>query len=143
MSQLNYKRFGFRFLLDAVQGVDVFNADFRTRQGVGVGEIVEKELKGELPRGYIFANYLIEEWRIDNGSYVKLRELSLTYQLPKIMGISNSTLSLIGRNLYSWDKYRGYDPETNAGGNSDLMRGVDFGNVPIPRSYQVQWTLSF
>ncbi len=143
VSQLNYKRFGFRFLLDAVQGVDVFNADFRTRQGVGVGEIAEQELKGEVKRGYIFANYLIEEWRIDNGSYVKLRELALTYQLPKIMGISNSTLSLIGRNLYSWDQYRGYDPETNAGGNSDLLRGVDFGNVPIPRSYQVQWTLSF
>ncbi|PWJ56930.1 TonB-linked SusC/RagA family outer membrane protein [Dyadobacter jejuensis] len=142
-SQLNYKRLGFRFLLDAVQGVDVFNADFRTRQGVGIGEVAEAELKGELKRGYTFANYLIEEWRIDDGSYIKLREIALTYQLPKIKGINSANLSLIGRNLYSWDKYRGYDPETNAGGNSDLMRGVDFGNVPIPRSYQLQLTLSF
>ncbi|WP_084299587.1 SusC/RagA family TonB-linked outer membrane protein [Dyadobacter tibetensis] len=142
-NQINYKKFGFRFLLDAVQGVDVFNADFRTRQGVGIGEIAEAEMKGEVKRGFIFANYLIEEWRIDNGSYLKLREVALTYQLPKIKGINAANLSLIGRNLHSWDKYRGYDPETNAGGNSDLMRGVDFGNVPIPRSYQLQLTLSF
>ncbi len=142
-SSLEYKQFGFRFLLDAVQGVDVFNADFRTRQGVGVGEIAEAELKGEVKRGYIFSNYLIEEWRVDNGSFVKLRELAFTYQLPPFKGISNWNLSLIGRNLVSWDKYRGYDPETNAGGNSDLLRGVDFGNVPIPKTYQVQLNVSF
>lgn len=142
-SSIQYKNLGFRFLLDAVQGNQVFNADFRTRQGVGVGEIAEKELKGELPRGYIFATYLIEEWRIDDGSYVKLRETALSYKLPKVKHISNWTISLIGRNLFSWDNYRGYDPETNAGGNSDLFRGVDFGNVPIPRSYQLQLNVSF
>lgn len=142
-SNINYKDLGFRFLLDAVQGNQVFNADFRTRQGVGVGEIAEQELKGELPRGYIFANYLIEEWRIDDGSFVKLREVALSYQLPKVKYISNWSLSLVGRNLFSWDNYRGYDPETNAGGNSDLFRGVDFGNVPIPRSYQLQLNATF
>ncbi|MFC0186157.1 hypothetical protein ACFFJX_28485 [Pseudarcicella hirudinis] len=57
--------------------------------------------------------------------------------------MSNLNLSLIGRNLYSWDKYNGYDPETNAGGNSDILRGVDFGNVPIPRSYQLTLTANF
>lgn len=142
-SSVQYKNLGFRFLLDAVQGNQVFNADFRTRQGVGVGEVAEQELKGELPRGYIFANYLIEEWRVDNGSYVKLREIALSYKLPKVKYISSWAVSLIGRNLISWDNYRGYDPETNAGGNSDLFRGVDFGNVPIPRSYQLQLNASF
>ncbi|MFN8429915.1 MAG: SusC/RagA family TonB-linked outer membrane protein [Spirosomataceae bacterium] len=142
-SNLKYKKLGFNFLLDAVQGLEVFNADFRTRQGVGVGEIAEQELKGELPRGYIFANYLIEEWRIDDGSYVKLRELGLSYEMPKLGKLTNWNLSLTGRNLISFDNYRGYDPETNAGGNSDLFRGVDFGNVPIPRSFKLQLTASF
>lgn len=143
-SSLTYKRFNFRFLLDAVQGLQVFNADKRTRQGVGIGDYAEKELKGELPRGYIFSIYTIEEWRIDDGSYVKLREVSLGYSFKNpIKGMSNLNLSLIGRNLYSWDKYNGYDPETNAGGNSDILRGVDFGNVPIPRSYQLTLTANF
>jgi hypothetical protein len=131
-------------LVDAVQGVDVFNADKRTRQGVGLGDFAEKELRGELTRGYIFAVYNTQEFRIDNGSYTKLREVSLSYNLPRfIKQISGLNLSLIGRNLYSWDKYTGFDPETNAGGNNDLIRAIDFGNVPIPRTYQLKLTATF
>jgi TonB-linked SusC/RagA family outer membrane protein len=144
VSNLTYKSFGFRFLIDAVQGVEVFNADRRTRQGVGIGDYSEKELKGELPRGYVYSIYNTEEWRIDNGSFVKLREVSLSYTLPSIVkNVRNINISLTGRNLLSIDNYDGYDPETNAGGNSDMVRGIDFGNVPIPRSYQLKLSASF
>lgn len=144
MSNLAYKNFNFNFLLDFVQGVDVFNADKRTRQGVGIGDYAEKELRGELTRGYIYAFYLTEEWRIDNGSFVKLREIGLSYDFKApFKGVNNVNLGFSGRNLISWDNYNGYDPETNAGGNSDILRGVDFGNVPIPRTYRVQLTVSF
>jgi TonB-linked SusC/RagA family outer membrane protein len=144
MSNLAYKNFNFNFLLDVVRGVDVFNADKRTRQGVGIGDYVEKELKGELTRGYIYAMYLTEEWRIDDGSFVKLREIGLSYDFKSpFKGVNNVNLGFSGRNLISWDNYNGYDPETNAGGNSDILRGVDFGNVPIPRTYKVQLTVSF
>jgi hypothetical protein len=117
--------------------VDVFNADFRTRQGVGNGaEFAEKEHRGELPRGYISGIYAIEEWRIDDGSFVKLREISLSYGLGKIgKAISDLRVGLSGRNLISWDNYKGFDPETNAGGGSNIARGIDFGNVPIPRTF--------
>jgi TonB-linked SusC/RagA family outer membrane protein len=143
-SNLTYKNLSFNFLLDAVQGVEVFNADKRTRNNVGIGPNSEKELKGELPRGYTFAVVTIEEWRIDDGSFVKLREVGLSYNFNKpLKGINSVNVGLSGRNLISWDKYNGYDPETNAGGNSDLQRGVDFGNVPIPRSYRVQLTVNF
>jgi TonB-linked SusC/RagA family outer membrane protein len=144
INTLTYKKASLRFMLDAVQGNEVFNADKRTRNNVGIGDIAQKEMTGELPRGYVFSLVNIEEYRVDNGSFVKLREIGLTYQLPNLVkGMSNFNVSLTGRNLYSWDKYNGYDPETNAGGNSDLLRGVDFGNVPIPRSYQLQLTASF
>jgi TonB-linked SusC/RagA family outer membrane protein len=143
-TSLRYKSVSLSTLFDAVQGFSVFNADRRTRQGIGNGEYAEKEMKGELPRGYIWSMYSIEEWRIEDGSFVKLREVSLTYNLPPIIkGISNLQLSLTGRNLYSWDSYQGYDPETNAGNNSDRFRATDFGNVPIPRSFQVKLTANF
>ena len=143
-TNLTYKALTLHILLDMVQGVDVFNADRRTRQGVGMGDYVEKELRGELPRGYIFAIYNTEEWRVESGSYTKLREVSLSYSLPKLFkSVSNINVSLIGRNLYSWDKYTGFDPETNAGGTNDLLRGLDFGNVPIPRTYQVKLGVTF
>lgn len=144
VNTLNYKNLSFRFLLDAVQGVEVFNADKRTRNNVGIGDIADQEMRGEVARGTVFALVPIEEYRVDNGSFVKLREISLSYNLPKLIkGISNLNVSLSGRNLISWDNYNGYDPETNAGGNSDLIRGVDFGNVPIPRTYQLQLTATF
>ena len=144
MSNLSFKNLNFSFLFDFVQGVDVFNADKRTRQGVGIGDFAEREMTGELPRGYIYALYNTEEWRVDDGAFTKLREISLSYDFRSpVRGISNINLGVVGRNLVSWDNYNGYDPETNAGGNSDILRGVDFGNVPVPRTYKMQLTLTF
>jgi hypothetical protein len=143
-NNLDYKKLSFSFLLDGALGQEVFNADRRTRQGVGIGDYSEKEIKGELPRGYIFAIYNTEEWRVESGSYIKLREVALSYQLPSFVKfIKSSSLSLVGRNLISWDDYDGYDPETNAGGNSAVLRGIDFGNVPIPKTYQLTFRASF
>jgi TonB-linked SusC/RagA family outer membrane protein len=143
-TNLSYRKLALHVLLDAVQGFSVFNADKRTRQGVGLGDYAEQELRGQIPRGYIFATYNTQEWRVDDGSYVKLREVALSYQLPQFTKAINSlNLSLVGRNLISWDKYTGFDPETNAGGTTDLLRAVDFGNVPIPRTYQLKLSATF
>ncbi|WP_216647384.1 SusC/RagA family TonB-linked outer membrane protein [Chitinophaga sp. SYP-B3965] len=143
-NSLAYKKLSLSFLIDGALGHQVFNADRRTRQGVGIGDYSEKEIKGELPRGYIFAVYNTEEWRVEDASYVKLREVALSYELPSFARfIRSSSISLVGRNLISWDDYDGYDPETNAGGNSSVLRGIDFGNVPIPRTFQLSFRASF
>lgn len=137
-NSVSWKNFSLNVLLDGALNYEVFNADKRTRQGVGIGDWAEKEVKGEVARGYIWSLYGIEEWRVDDGSFIKLREISLGYQLPKFAKwVNNASVTLVGRNLISWDDYNGYDPETNAGGNSTTLRGIDFGNVPIPRTYQL------
>ncbi|MBL7698493.1 MAG: SusC/RagA family TonB-linked outer membrane protein [Chitinophagaceae bacterium] len=143
VSELSYKKFDLRIQLDAVQGVDVWNADWRTRQGVGNGEVAEQEQMGKLPRGWINGVYAIEEWRIDDGSFVKLREVALSYRIGKLKGLSDLSVMLSGRNLISWDNYKGYDPEVNSGGQSTLLRGIDFGSVPIPRTYSIGLTAKF
>jgi TonB-linked SusC/RagA family outer membrane protein len=135
-NELSYKKFNLSIQFDAVQGVDVFNADFRTRQGVGNGKVAEQEDRGQVPRGYILGNYQVEQWRVDDGSFVKLREVALSYNLGNIKFFKDLTLSLSGRNLISWDKYKGYDPEVNSAGQSTLLRGIDFGSVPIPRTFR-------
>ncbi|HTM93955.1 MAG TPA: SusC/RagA family TonB-linked outer membrane protein [Flavisolibacter sp.] len=137
VNELSYKKFNLRVQLDAVQGVDVFNADFRTRQGVGNGKEAEKEHLGIYPRGYINSIYQIEQWRLDDGSFVKLREVALSYSFGNFKFFRDLTVSLSGRNLVSWDNYKGYDPEVNAAGQSTLLRGIDFGAVPIPRTYKL------
>lgn len=140
----NYEKFSIHGLLDAVSGVEVWNADKRTRNNVGIGEISEKELKNEVPRGTVAALANIQEFRVDDGSFVKLRELSVSYSLGNVIkGISNLEIMVTGRNLYSWDNYFGYDPETNSAGQSAVLRGIDFGNSPIPRSYTVALKANF
>lgn len=136
VNELAYRKFNLRFQFDAVQGVDVFNADFRTRQGVGNGKVAEQEHLGQLPRGWVNSVYQIEEWRVDDGSFVKLREVALSYSFGKLRFFNDLTLSLSGRNLISWDNYKGYDPEVNATGQSTLLRGIDFGTVPIPATFK-------
>jgi TonB-linked SusC/RagA family outer membrane protein len=144
VNELTYKKASLRIQLDAVQGVDVFNADWRTRQGVGNGKEAEKEQTGVYPRGYINSFYAsVEQWRIDDGSFVKLREISLSYVFGDFKKIKDITLSLSGRNLISWDNYKGYDPEVNAGGQSTILRGIDFGAVPIPRTFSVGLSAKF
>lgn len=137
-NEFNYKKFGLRIQIDAVKGGDVFNADFRTRQGVGNGLVAQQEDLGQVPRGYVAGVYSIEQWRIDDGSFTKLREVSLSYNVGKISKIfSDFTVLISGRNLISWDHYKGYDPEVNAAGQSTLLRGIDFGAVPIPRTFSI------
>jgi TonB-linked SusC/RagA family outer membrane protein len=132
-----YKKLGLHVQLDASEGADVWNADWRTRQGVGNGKVAEQEQMGLLPRGYVAGVYATEEWRIDDGSYVKLREVSLSYNIGRVKFIQDLTINLSGRNLVSWDNYKGYDPELNSGGQSTLLRNIDFGSVPIPRTFSL------
>jgi len=136
-NEFTYKKASLRIQIDAVKGLDVFNADFRTRQGVGNGLIAEQEQRGQLPRGYINNIYAIEQWRVEDGSFTKLRELAFSYNFGKLKGFSDLTFTLSGRNLISWDSYRGYDPEVNSGGQSTILRGIDFGSVPIPKTFSV------
>ncbi len=143
-NEFTYKKASLRIQIDAVKGNEVFNADWRTRQGVGNGKEAEKEQTGVYPRGYINSFYgTIEQWRIDDGSFVKLREISLSYSLGKVKWFRDVTASITGRNLKSWDHYKGYDPEVNSGGQSNILRGIDFGSVPIPKTFSIGLSAKF
>ena len=132
--------------LDAMQGFDVFNFTRRVgaRDLYGGLAAYEPELRGEVPKGTSAANFAIFENFIEKGSFVKLREISLSYlATPKILGLKNVRVLLAGRNLLSFDNYSGYDPEVNSAGQSNAVRGFDFVEVPIPRQYSIGVTANF
>ena len=136
VNEFSYKRFGFRVQLDTEQGGERWAADWRTSQGVGAGKVAEQEHLGLVPRGYVAANYNIEEWRSKSANWVKLREVSFRYRVGSVKYIKDVNLIVSGRNLISWDNFdAGYDPEVNSGGQSSILRGIDFGAVPVPRSF--------
>ncbi|MFT4031096.1 MAG: SusC/RagA family TonB-linked outer membrane protein [Siphonobacter sp.] len=131
------QRWSFRMQWDAMQHFDVFNFTRRVgdRDLYGGLKGYEAELKGEVPKGTSAALFSIFENWIEDGSFFKLRELSAAYTVaPKFWGLKNVRFSLAGRNLLSIDHYSGYDPETNAAGQSNAVRGFDFVEVPIPRT---------
>lgn len=136
INELSYKKFGFRVQFDTEQGGERWAADWRTAQGVGSGKVAEKEHLGLVPRGYVNANYNIEEWRSQPGHWVKLRDVSFSYRVGAVKYIKDLNLIVSGRNLISWDNFEGgYDPEVNSGGQSSIVRGIDFGAVPVPASF--------
>lgn len=83
---------------------------------------------------------------IEDGSFVKLRELGLTYTFDQGwvhgMNLSSIDLRLAGRNLRTWTRYTGLDPEANLGGAAVLVQGIDYFNNPTTRSFIVSVSLN-
>jgi TonB-dependent starch-binding outer membrane protein SusC len=90
-----------------------------------------------------------------SGNFVRWRELSVTYSAPLSManriGARDLSLTLSGRNLMLFTKYKGIDPEVNAigpganqgGVDTNFLDSVDAFNWPIPRRFQISARLSF
>lgn len=132
-NELKYKNFSFRMQFDAVQGVDVLSWDTRMFYRFGGGPATASELSGESVRGTGAAKFGIAEAYIEDGSYIKLREISTSYLLKDpLKGVSSVKFTITGRNLFSIDNFSGYDPEVNMDGQSNGARGGIMGLVPIP-----------
>ncbi|MGY6559154.1 MAG: SusC/RagA family TonB-linked outer membrane protein [Nitritalea sp.] len=146
INDFSYKNFTFRVQFDAVWGFDVFNWNRRLLDNplFGGGENAGRELLGEIPKGTGGRQAGIFEEFVEDGSFVKLRELAIGYNFrPKSGAIQNVRFNLVGRNLISFDSYSGWDPEINTPGQSNGVRGFDFGAVPIPRTIQLGVNVSF
>lgn len=80
----------------------------------------------------------IHSWAVEDGSYLKLSNVTLGYTFPQRwiskLGLSKLRLYATGSNLWTWTKYSGFDPEVSTMG-SGLTPGVDFGAYPKSRSF--------
>lgn len=87
-----------------------------------------------------------DEQFIEDASFVRLRELSLSYdlrnQFVQRLGISSINITATGRNLWLSTDYSGVDPETNLTGPSN-GQGLDYFNNPATRSYQVSLRFTY
>jgi hypothetical protein len=85
---------------------------------------------------------------VEDGTYVKLRELSLTYQLPESLltswfgeTVRDVNIGIGGRNLLMFTPYDGYDPEVSQFGNVAVGRSVDV--IPFPSSRNIFFKVGF
>ena len=80
---------------------------------------------------------------IEKASYVRLRDVTLSYTFPlQFVGMQSATVSLTGRNLKLWTDYTGNDPESNLTGPSN-GQGLDYFNNPTMRSYILSIQLEY
>lgn len=82
---------------------------------------------------------------VEDGSYLRLQNISLGYNLPKSMlqkaKLSRVRLYANANNLFTLTKYQGLDPQV--GGNADTTFGVDLGNAPMTSSFTFGVNLGF
>ena len=77
---------------------------------------------------------------IETASFLKLREVSLSYNLPvtmahRLFGVHSATVSVAARNLFTIAPYTGLDPEVSNFGNQPIARNIDVAPFPPSRSF--------
>jgi TonB-linked SusC/RagA family outer membrane protein len=145
-SDVRYKRFTLGALLDWKKGGDIVNlTEFLYDIGRNSADVADGggARFGEWASGKT-AVY------VQDGSYVKLREVSLSYEVPEdIVGrVFGSTvrygrITLQGRNLLRSTGYRGLDPEVSNFGNQAIFRSIDVAPFPPSRSFFLSIDLGF
>ncbi|MDY2932047.1 MAG: TonB-dependent receptor [Muribaculaceae bacterium] len=147
-----YKGFDFNLFLQGVAGVDVFDATYRQDMvsgnypswmldrwsGEGTSNRVPRLALGDSK------NWVCSDLYVQDGSYLRLKNISLGYTLPRSLTqkakISRLRMYVMAENLFTWTKYWGYDPEIGSGSTS---LGVDYGVYPQARTWTVGFNLSF
>jgi TonB-dependent starch-binding outer membrane protein SusC len=82
---------------------------------------------------------------IEDGSYLRLRNLRLNYALPVGSGkfVKMANIYVSGQNMFTKTKYSGFDPEINFFSGNDLRQGVDLGSYPAAKVITVGGSVSF
>ncbi len=89
----------------------------------------------------------IDEPCLENAGFVKLREISAAYTFDgawvnRLLNLNTMTVRVAGRNLKTWTKYKGLDPETNVAGPFEQVGAADYFNLPLTRSFVVSVSLN-
>ncbi|HVI43755.1 MAG TPA: SusC/RagA family TonB-linked outer membrane protein [Chitinophaga sp.] len=156
-STLNYKGLTFSFTLDHKHGGDVINLDnsylyfYGTAKGtenrggtvVLPGVIASNNKPNDIPitldENYYKNSYSkVDESSVEDGSYLKLRQVSLGYDLSasllKKTGFKSLVLSVTGTNFILHKNYTGSDPEVSLGGTGN---GQGFSNFMVPSNRSI------
>ena len=99
-----------------------------------------------IPRAKLDPAPVFSDRYIEDGSFVRLKTISLGYTFPKKiikhLQLSNLKVYVSGSNLLTWTKYTGFDPEITSGDNT-VSQGTDSGIYPVSRSFNAGINITF
>lgn len=91
-------------------------------------------------------NYLGSDRFVEDASYIRLKSLSLSYNMPRELiqnlGISNLNIFVTGYDLFTWTKYAGQDPEVRMPSATNALV-KDEANTPISRRFAMGVNINF
>jgi TonB-linked SusC/RagA family outer membrane protein len=148
----DWRGFDFNMFFQGVAGADIFDATYRTDVTAGnyptymlnrwTGEGTSN--KYPILRAGDNTNWQVSDLYIVDGSYLRLKNISLGYTLPRSLtrqiSIERLRFFVMAENLVTWTKYWGFDPEISSGGKS---LGIDKGVYPQARIWTVGLNLTF
>ncbi|WP_149207963.1 SusC/RagA family TonB-linked outer membrane protein [Flavobacterium johnsoniae] len=150
--QLNYKSLDFAVFTFASVGNDMVRNYERTLSdanrinyvldrwtGPGTSNSTPRVTTGATSNN-VFSNYFVED-----ASYVRIQNVQLGYtlnpEISKRAGVSKLRLYAGVNNLYTFTKYKGFDPGASNG--APIGGGIDYGFYPIPRTYLMGLNINF
>ena len=79
---------------------------------------------------------------IEDGSYLRVQEVTLGYRVParlsSVAKLDNARIYVSGRNLATFTKYSGYNPDVNSSGSdANVVMGTDYYAYPLPRTFTI------
>jgi hypothetical protein len=109
---------------------------------------------GRKPTSYyssFYNNFDPNDYFVEDGSYMRLRELAINYTIPTryvsripVGGFRSARIGLVGRNLWTSTDYTGYDPDvTGPGGGNPFAYRVDYFTYPAYRTFTAMLELGF
>jgi hypothetical protein len=155
---LGYKNFNFSVFLQGTQGNDIFNAtrvdtegmiDVKNQSAVVINRWRQPGDITDIPRASFgnINNSRASTRFVEDGSYLRVKALTLSYNVPPAIlsriNLGSVKVYATGENLFTFTKYKGYDPEVNAFGGSNTALGVDYGTYPQTRNLILGLNVTF
>ena len=143
-TNLAYKNFDLGVFLSGSQGNDIYNQArfaFETPGGqrnlvAGVANRWSPTNPSQEFASAVLASRLpVSSRYVEDGSYIRGKNVTLGYTLPKIKGLERIRVYASGNNLFTLTKYTGFDPEVNTYAGSNTTIGVDNLVYPPARSF--------
>ena len=144
---LTYKRLAFNAFFQFVSGNEVFNyVRYKNESMAGIENQSIKMLdrwmyqgqKTDVPRALFddpVGNSAFSTRWIEDGSYLRLKNISLSYTIPnEFLAFKNAKIYISATNVFVLSQYLGYDPEFSYS-SSHIMQGIDYGLAPQPRQF--------
>jgi TonB-linked SusC/RagA family outer membrane protein len=147
ISSFSYKRWTLSAFIQFVSGNEIFNyVRYKNEQLTGLENQSQNVLNrwqydGQItnvPRALwndLVGNSAFSTRWIEDGSYFRLKNIYLSYKIPEqFLVFKNAEFYISATNIFTLDKYLGYDPEF-AFSHLQMLQGIDYGLTPQTRQF--------